>query len=288
MALCLVHTLWASMIWLCRGQSRLLANHVLQACGRHLWFVRQWDTAAAHVAVMGSKARPPPVQHCTLHAALPCASITPKLPRVGEKVFSATACSTLGAAAAAAALRASAAALGKLRSQIGICGLSPEPLRLLLALLLLELSPVFRPSPAALSAQLLLLLLQDAAMRALLRQAPSPAARHVLLLLPLLLPLPAAARLRGRVLLLRAAASCNDGPACSTPCQVSKGCNNVPSASFPLQLSKARGHRARSSQQLASASLSGHIKSAGLRHVPVASIEALEHHGPVSCGHTLC
>lgn len=62
----------------------------------------------------------------------------PRLPSVGENVLTATACSTLGGAAAAAARRASAAPLGKLRSQIGTCALSPVPLRLLLALLLFE------------------------------------------------------------------------------------------------------------------------------------------------------
>lgn len=157
---------------------------------------------------------------------------------MGEKVFSATACNTLGEAAAAAALRASAAVLGKLRSQMGMCGLSPEPLRLLLALLLLlELGPVFKPGPAGLSAQLLLL--QGTAMRVLLRQAPSPAARFVLLLLPLPLPLPAVARLRGRDLLLRPAASCKDGPAIKTPCEVSKEslascCYSSPSVAMKL------------------------------------------------------
>jgi hypothetical protein len=172
---------------------------------------------ALHIVVCKHSAKQHKALLSTL-TTLPCASITPKLPRVCEKVFSATACNTFGAAAAAAALRASAAPLGKLRSQMGMCGLSPEPLRLLLALLLLELGTLFGPGPAGLSAQQLLL--QDAAMRVLPLQAPSPTARLVLLLLPLLLPLPAAARPRGRVLLLRPAASCNDGPACSAPCAV--------------------------------------------------------------------
>jgi hypothetical protein len=70
----------------------------------------------------------------------------PKAPSVGEKVFSATVWSTLGpAAAAAAVLRASAGPLGKLRSQIGTCGLSPEPLRLLLLLLLHDAAPLALP-----------------------------------------------------------------------------------------------------------------------------------------------
>lgn len=77
------------------------------------------------------------------------------LPSVGENVFNATACSSLGPAAAAAALRASAGPLGKLRSQIGTCGLSPEPLRLLLVLLLQDGGPL----PALMGSEALRLLL---------------------------------------------------------------------------------------------------------------------------------
>lgn len=49
-----------------------------------------------------------------------------------ENVFTATGCSTtlLAAAAAAAAARSRAGAAGELRSQIGTCGLSPDPRRL--------------------------------------------------------------------------------------------------------------------------------------------------------------
>jgi hypothetical protein len=112
---------------------------------------------------------------------------------MGEKVLSATVCSTLGPAAAAAAalLRASAAAaaapLGRPRSHIGMCGLSPEPLRLLLVLLAALL-----PSAVVRLPGLSVLL---------------PVRTPLLLLLLLLLPpLPASARPRRRGLLPAAAA----------------------------------------------------------------------------------
>lgn len=118
---------------------------------------------------------------------------------MGEKVLSATVCNTLGPAAAAAAalLRASAAAaaapLGRPRSQIGMCGLSPEPL-----LLLLVLPSALPPSAVV--------------------RLPGPSVLLVtrpLLLLLLLLPLPASARPRRRGLLpAAAAASWLLAPAC--------------------------------------------------------------------------
>lgn len=150
-------------------------------------------------------------EHTPSHGmlCLPCPNIIPKLPSVGEKVFMATGCRTFGAAAAAAAaaaLRDSAPGpFGRARSQMGTYALSPEPLRLLLVLLLVESNVLLLLCPVVGSA----LLLGPAGVRRLPWQMPSLQPNRLLLLVLVVAPALHAAAVvpRGRVRLPRAAAA---------------------------------------------------------------------------------